>query len=53
MTMDGVFADEKALGDGVIAEADGNEPQHLELAHSQAAPILAACGLRLAQRWRR
>ena len=46
--MDGMFADEEALGDGVVAEADRNEAKHFELSHGQSARSFPAsgCGLR-------
>ena len=42
MAMDGVFADEKALGNRVVAEADRNETQHFELPHGQSCSLVAA-----------
>src|SRR5262245_41594361 len=59
--MDGVLADEETLGNGVVAEADRNKAQYLELPHGQGAPQLAPfhfClsrrrGLELAQRFPR
>ena len=47
MTMDCVLADEQALGDGVVAEADRYEFKHLELTHCQSAALLTTRGLSL------
>ena len=38
MAVDGVIADEQALADRLVAEAVGDQPQHLDLAPRQARP---------------
>src|ERR1700748_82002 len=42
VTMDGVIADEKALGDRLVVETFGDQAQHLDLTFGEAGSIGAS-----------